>query len=148
MIYQPIQQVDLLPEIQKIAKQAFGHSVWTKAQFEEDWENTHTHYIGAFKRGVLVGYIQIAILFETAEVLNLAVHPQYQQRGIAKQLLKEAIQFDEAVTEWLLEVRESNEIARRVYQAIGFYELSKRRQYYKQPLEDAVIMKLELKEAQ
>jgi len=73
------------------------------------------------------------------EILNLAVAPEYRGRGVARRLV-ESLQT--SVTGCVfLEVRESNSAARKLYNSMGFQEVSLRQQYYNFPPEAAIVMK-------
>jgi [ribosomal protein S18]-alanine N-acetyltransferase len=74
-----------------------------------------------------------------SEVLNLAVEPAQRRRGIARLLLDEIkLQHRGAI---FLEVRESNQNARRFYRSLGFQEITVRQGYYCNPPESAIVMK-------
>jgi ribosomal-protein-alanine N-acetyltransferase len=73
------------------------------------------------------------------EILNLAVDPKYRRVGIATLLIQH--EFRKTAI-FLLEVRESNLAARALYQRLGFLELSRRRDYYDNPTETAIVMRL------
>lgn len=93
----------------------------------------------------IVGYLCRWFVADEIHVLNVAVHPRHRGRGIGAILLAEALQEAragraEAVT---LEVRRSNEAARRLYAAFDFEEVGVRRNYYGRG-EDALIMRLVL----
>jgi ribosomal-protein-alanine N-acetyltransferase len=76
---------------------------------------------------------------QEAEVLNLAVDPSSRRRGIASALLREL----QAVTagELFLELRSSNHVALQLYGSLGFCAVGRRRGYYREPAEDALIMR-------
>ena len=87
----------------------------------------------------IVGYLCRWFVADEIHILNIAVHPRYRGRGIGAILLGEARQGSaEAVT---LEVRRSNEAARRLYESFRFEEVGVRRNYYGRG-EDALIMRL------
>jgi len=73
------------------------------------------------------------------EVLNVAVHPDFRRRGIARKLLLPLLQ--RANGEILLEVRESNAAARQLYEALGFIAVGRRAGYYEVSREDGIVMK-------
>ena len=73
------------------------------------------------------------------EILNLVVGVAVRRRGIARALLGYAL---EKGGDWFLEVRESNEPARKLYESMGFVEIGRRRRYYANPSEDAIVMGL------
>jgi ribosomal-protein-alanine N-acetyltransferase len=73
------------------------------------------------------------------ELLNLAVAPEFRRRGVARTLVQSlAAEFPGEI---YLEVRESNEPARRLYAALGFQESGVRPKYYHSPAESAIVMK-------
>lgn len=74
------------------------------------------------------------------EILNLAVAPAWRRRGVARALLDEVLR--EASGQIFLEVRESNTAARQLYRAVGFQEIGIRRNYYHEPSEAAIVMRL------
>lgn len=80
------------------------------------------------------------------EIENLAVATSQQRRGIGSTLVRELIARlqNTGVTELLLEVRESNTAARRLYEKLGFRQEGRRRGYYNDPKEDALLLRLKL----
>jgi ribosomal-protein-alanine acetyltransferase len=80
------------------------------------------------------------------ELENLVVASQHRRRGLASQLLQAlvAIARQRNLERVLLEVRESNHAARACYERAGFKENSRRKAYYTQPLEDAILFSLTL----
>jgi len=71
------------------------------------------------------------------EILNLAVAPEYRRSGVAISLLRN--EFRQRAV-FLLEVRESNLAARALYERLGFEEISRRKDYYDNPAETAIVM--------
>jgi ribosomal-protein-alanine N-acetyltransferase len=88
----------------------------------------------------IVGFLVARTLAaDEREILNLAVAPGFRRKGVARALLASAFEgFRGGV---FLEVRESNEVARKFYKSLGFKELSKRAGYYDSPPETAIVMK-------
>jgi ribosomal-protein-alanine N-acetyltransferase len=76
----------------------------------------------------------------------MAVHPDFRRKSVAKRLLDRILQLalDQSCGQILLEVRPSNEAARRFYELAGFVELYRRPGYYHHPREDALVMILNL----
>jgi len=73
------------------------------------------------------------------EILNLAVAPEYRRRGVARDLVES---FQTSINGCVfLEVRESNNTARKFYNSMGFQEVSRRQNYYDYPPEDAIVLK-------
>lgn len=74
------------------------------------------------------------------EILNLAVDPFYRRKGIASALLR--TELGHPATHFFLEVRESNLGARQLYERFGFKEIGRREEYYSDPVETAIVMRL------
>ena len=92
----------------------------------------------------LVGYVCFWVVFEELRIMNVAVTPSVRRQGIARRLVTRALEIgrDKSATKGLLEVRASNEAARRLYGQLGFREVSVRARYYTNPVEDAVLMEM------
>jgi len=73
------------------------------------------------------------------EILNLAVDPVFRRRGIATSLVRDELAHDPA--DLFLELRDSNEAARKLYESLGFQEVGRRRDYYETPSETAIVMR-------
>jgi len=73
------------------------------------------------------------------EILNLAVDPRYRREGIATMLIRQEFSKKALFT---LEVRESNLAARTLYERLGFVEISRRLEYYNNPAETAIVMRM------
>lgn len=94
----------------------------------------------------VVGHICVEHVLDEGNILDLAVRPDFRGMGVASLLLKNAI--EELMTvgcrSLYLEVRASNEAARKLYQGFGFRVAGARKKYYVAPIEDAVLMRLEV----
>jgi ribosomal-protein-alanine N-acetyltransferase len=90
----------------------------------------------------VTGYVVAREVAGSGEILNLAVAPEARREGLARALLHTALDAlrRRGATEVYLEVRESNDGARRLYEAEGFTPAGRRRDYYRQPLEDALVL--------
>ena len=73
------------------------------------------------------------------EILNLAIAPPFRRRGIATLLLRNELRSNAI---YFLEVRESNSAARKLYSLLGFVEVGRRKQYYRNPTETAIVMQV------
>ena len=79
------------------------------------------------------------------DMMNIAVHPDFRRRGIAESLvnaLVEDLQKQESHS-LTLEVRASNEAAQKLYEKLGFMQVGLRKNYYRNPKEDAYILRKE-----
>jgi len=98
--------------------------------------------------GEVLGYTAATGAWEDGEILNVAVDAPSRGRGIGGQLLDAAIAAlrDQLVARVFLEVRESNAAAIALYRSRGFAQMSVRRNYYQRPVENALVLRLELQE--
>lgn len=91
----------------------------------------------------VAGYVIAFTVGEDAELLNVAVGSKYRGRGLAGQMLDAVLieMSSRGVRNAFLEVRESNSAARALYGSRGFTEIGRRRNYYRRPVEDALVMR-------
>ncbi len=126
-----------------------------KLSFPLPWSETsflsETHKPRALPRvavldGTIVGYICSEYVADECHILNLAVHPDHRNQGIANALVEHILEELKlkACRFLYLEVRSSNYAARKLYQSFGFKIVGTRKNYYVSPVEDAVIMMLEI----
>ncbi len=96
--------------------------------------------------GRVLGSLYLSCIPPEGEVLALAVLPEARRRGVGRFLLENAINMlkSRGACVLYLDVRESNAPARALYAALGFRECGRRRGFYAQPREDAVLMEREL----
>lgn len=94
--------------------------------------------------GKIVAMIVGWLILDELHVATIATHPDFRRQGIGKTLLTHALKSarDEGVTRSFLEVRESNELAINMYKSFGFVEDGRRKEYYKDNHEDAILMTL------
>jgi [ribosomal protein S18]-alanine N-acetyltransferase len=131
-----------VPAILAIEQQAPGAAHWTAEQYSK--------LVGgglvlvAEEAGELCGFICAKAVASEWEIENVVVAAAFLRRGIADELVRELIQCaeNEAASAILLEVRESNLPARRLYEKHGFREVGRRRGYYRDPVEDAILYAL------
>jgi tRNA threonylcarbamoyl adenosine modification protein YeaZ/ribosomal-protein-alanine acetyltransferase len=110
------------------------------------WELEHTDvarlYLMTAESGELVAYCACWMIFDELHINSLAVGPAWRRRGLARRLLQHV--FHDAVPSGAraatLEVRSSNDAARRLYEGLGFAVEGVRRDYYQHPREDALIL--------
>ena len=94
--------------------------------------------------GKIVGMIVVWLLVDEAHIATLATDPDFRRRGIGKRLLAHALRhlIEEGARSSFLEVRESNLVARELYRKFGYEETGRRRRYYNDNHEDAILMNL------
>lgn len=115
---------------------------WSKDEMAAALRNPAFSCFGGYLDGKLVSYVMISIASDECEILNVAVKPAYRRRGIGESLLSKALYHAKkkgAETVWL-EVRKSNAPAKALYEKLGFSKAGTRKNYYRKPVEDAIIM--------
>jgi len=96
--------------------------------------------------GELVGYSVVWYVGDESELGNLAVSPEWRRRGLGQWQLDQVLDrvLDRGARRIFLEVRLSNQGAQDLYERSGFVQVGIRRRYYRQPVEDARVMCLDL----
>lgn len=115
---------------------------WTRDAFTSGFDSGFQKYFSAEVDGRVVGYVGIAYIFEEGEILNIAVAPEAQRKGVGQALLDYALDYfkNHGVDRATLEVRSSNDRAQNFYRKNGFKPFAVRKKYYSRPLEDGIIM--------
>jgi [ribosomal protein S18]-alanine N-acetyltransferase len=130
-----------LNEIEEIEQRAY-RTPWSRSMFASELAKGTSICLGAFDGDKLVGYIVNSRYVDAWHIMNVAVDPDYQRRGIATRLLERL--FELTVGDdgrgYTLEVRVSNRDAIRLYEKLGFERHGLRRGYYTDNREDALIM--------
>lgn len=101
-----------------------------------------TKFFAAEADKKLIGYIGIKAVIDEGYITNIAVFPEFRRRGVAKALLNKVFEFakEKGLSFVSLEVRPSNTEAVSLYEKTGFREEGRRKNFYRLPLEDALIM--------
>jgi ribosomal-protein-alanine N-acetyltransferase len=122
-----------------------GAARWGEAAYREIGMSGITGWVAARGTAVL-GFVLVRVVADEMEILNLAVDPEARRQGIAERLVAHTIEEVKRadVMRVYLEVRESNSGARAFYSAKGFAEQGRRKNYYSQPGEDALVLVLRL----
>jgi ribosomal-protein-alanine N-acetyltransferase len=137
--------MDALDTVAAIESAVFADP-WARRAFEVALRERHARFRIARVDGCVAGYIIAWIVVDEGEIANLAVAPEWRGRGVAKQLLATIIAEAraEGVVRLYLEVRESNVAAQQLYTSHGFAPLARRSRYYRKPVEDAIVLGLQL----
>lgn len=119
---------------------------WSEATFRGLLRRKDSDLLVAEMGGDIAGYAVFWAVLDQGELGNVAVHEDFRGRGIGRQLVRAVLDRadDRGVREVFLEVRYSNTNAQELYRAFGFIEVGRRRNYYLEPLEDALVMKIVL----
>ncbi len=117
---------------------------WTREMYAWELQNRSVCHIYVVRTGEcqVAGFCAFWLVFDEIHINNVALRPLYRNRGMGTALMqhvmREARQL--GAKRATLEVRASNLGARRLYERLGFYVAATRRQYYSQPVEDALIL--------
>jgi [ribosomal protein S18]-alanine N-acetyltransferase len=138
-----IRRLDLvdLSAIEAIEVRAYP-TPWSRAMFASELAKPTSICLGAFEGEELVGYVVNSRYVDAWHVMNVAVEPGHQGRGIASALLERLFELtrEDERRGYTLEVRVSNDAAIRLYEKLGFEPRGIRRGYYTDNREDALIM--------
>ncbi len=116
---------------------------WTKQGFVDGLANENAKfYVAESADGKILGYCGLYFAADEGEITNVAVHPEYRKCGIGDQII-EAVSVDakeSGLAQIFLEVRASNMAAQRLYEKHGFVSQGIRKNFYREPKEDAIVM--------
>ena len=134
-------------EIAQLERECFSDP-WSEASLEEELYNPLASFIVAQRPdGAVLGYAGLHAVMDEGYIDNIAVREDYRGQGIADDLLDVFVRFGAANLAFLtLEVRPSNQAAIDLYFKHGFAQVGRRKDYYENPREDAIIMTLEFGE--
>ena len=138
-----------LPSVAKIERAAFSDP-WSERSFREALSQPAIYFVAARSDdGQVLGYVVAWFVADEGQIANLAVSPAGWGSGIGRALLNAALReaVSRGATDVYLEVRDSNYRARRLYGSCGFKEIGRRRGYYRLPVEDAVVLRRTLTQA-
>ncbi len=136
---------DDIPEVSLAERDIFS-SPWSRESFEDVLKFPFLGGFCARLNGELAGYGIYHVLFEDGEILNIATLKSFRKMGIAKKLMakmEEEIKL-RGGERIMLEVRQSNQGAKNLYTALGFEITGNRKNYYKNPTENAILMEKSL----
>lgn len=117
-------------------------SPWSKLALLGELRNDVAHYLVMEANGVLCGYGGMWVLFEEAHVTNVAILPEYRQKGRGRRLMLAMMRLavKRGAEKMTLEVRESNAVAQHLYATLGFEPNGIRPRYYSDTGEDAILL--------
>ena len=118
---------------------------WSETSVASELKNPLSCWLVAEEDGEIAGYVGSQTVMDESDMMNVAVHPDYRRKGIAEKLVMELVEAlkkrdSRCLT---LEVRASNEPARALYEKLGFVQVGLRKNYYRNPREDALILRKE-----
>ncbi|MFI3079363.1 ribosomal protein S18-alanine N-acetyltransferase [Streptococcus sp. 2021WUSS124] len=136
-------QENLAEAVLAVMQSVYDQSPWTVDQIASSMASQDEDYYLAYEGQELVGFLAVQTVLDEMEILQIAVRADFQRLGIASQLMAAVMGWDGDI---FLEVRESNSAAQALYTRQHFTKIGKRKDYYRNPVEDAVLMKRERNE--
>ena len=118
---------------------------WSERSVASELNNKLAFWLVAEEDGRVAGYVGSQTVIDESDVMNVAVHPDFRRQGIAETLMEQLVaSLKEMGSHCLtLEVRASNDPAIALYEKLGFEEVGRRKNYYRNPKEDALILRKE-----
>ena len=118
---------------------------WSERSIASELDNKLAFWLVATEGEQVTGYIGSQTVMDETDMMNVAVHPDFRRQGIAEVLVSTLVEkLKEMRSHCLtLEVRASNAPAIALYEKLGFAEIGRRKNYYRNPREDALILRKE-----
>lgn len=128
-----------------IEKECFGVDAWSEKSVASELTNKLSLWLVAVDGDRVAGYVGSQTVCDETDMMNVAVTADYRRQGMGEKLvlaLEEALKAigSQCLT---LEVRDSNTPARTLYEKLGFQQIGLRKNYYRNPKEDAYILRKE-----
>lgn len=136
----PMQEIHL-DKLAQLEQMCFSHP-WSCQALGEELSNPAAVFLVAVEEDTVLGYAGMHVVYGEGYIDNIAVFPAARRKGVGRRLI-------EALVDWMehhegvfltLEVRPSNEAAVLLYQSVGFREVGRRKGFYQDPEEDALLM--------
>ena len=133
-----------VPQVAQLEKICFADP-WSELSISLELTNVWSYWVVALDGDTVVGYVGSQSSIDEADIMNVAVHPDYRRQGIAENLINTLIAElkKRGCHALLLEVRVSNTPAITLYEKLGFAQVGCRKNYYRNPKEDALILRKE-----
>ena len=119
---------------------------WSEKSVASELGNPLSYWLVAVEGETVLGYIGSQTVLDESDVMNVAVSPEHRRKGIAQALvvaLADGLR-EKGSSKLTLEVRTSNSSAIALYEKLEFRQIGLRKNYYRNPREDALILQKEL----
>ena len=133
---------DHVAQVAELEKLCFPDP-WSEKSIASELSNKLALWLVAVEDDRVAGYIGSQTVPDESDMMNVAVHPDFRRRGIAESLVMDlcgALREQGSIS-LTLEVRASNEPAKALYEKLGFEQVGRRPNYYRNPKEDALILR-------
>ncbi len=133
-----------VPQIAALEKLCFSLP-WDESSIASELSNPLSLWLVAAEGETVAGYVGSQSVLGESDMMNIAVHPDFRRQGLAQALVEALVdQLAKNGNHCLtLEVRASNAPAISLYEKNGFTEVGRRKNYYRNPKEDALILRKE-----
>lgn len=115
---------------------------WSRESLVNELNNPTSVFFAAVENGVVIGYIGMSTVLDEGYIFNVAVTEGYRRKGVGSALISELVTYCKrnSFSFVTLEVRQSNHNAIALYSGFGFIKVGERKNYYRDPEENAVLM--------
>jgi len=136
---------DHVASVAELEKICFGADAWSEKSVASELENKLSLWLVALDGDRVAGYVGSQTVMDETDMMNVAVHPDFRRRGVGEALIHALVEMlKEKNSRCLtLEVRVSNDPAIALYEKLGFVQAGRRKNYYRNPREDALILRKE-----
>lgn len=133
-----------VPQVAALEKICFADP-WSEMSIASELQSLWSFWLVALEEDRVVGYVGSQSSIDEADIMNVAVHPDFRRRGVAEALIIRLVSDlkERGIRALLLEVRVSNTPAITLYEKLGFSQVGRRKNYYHNPKEDALILRKE-----
>ena len=131
--------------VAELEKICFGTEAWSENSVASELNNALSLWLVALDGERVAGYVGSQTVMDETDMMNVAVSPNYRRQGIAEKLILSLITAlkEKGSHSLSLEVRASNSPAIGLYEKLSFQQVGLRKNYYRNPKEDALILRTE-----
>lgn len=133
-----------VPQIALLERECFADP-WSQQSIASELHNPLSLWLVAQEGQTLLGYVGSQTCLDETDMMNIAVSPASRRQGVARALIEALVSAlrEGGSKQLTLEVRASNGPARQLYESLGFFQVGLRKNYYRNPKEDALILRKE-----
>lgn len=130
-----------VPQVARLEEICFSDP-WSEKSVASELENELSLWLVALEGESVAGYVGSQTVLGETDMMNVAVHPDFRRQGVGESLILALVEQLKSLDSHslTLEVRASNAPARALYEKLGFSQVGLRKNYYRNPREDACIL--------